>query len=279
MDESRLTPREKLRAITITGWGAARLAAQALVPPLCPAPLGDSLSDPQRLQHGLILLLPGIGGESFMIQDLARALDQAGVPDAIEVFPWATSWIPLVGNLMTYRENLKQAGRLADRIRLYRSQYPQRPIHLIGYSGGAAEAVLALERLQAPDQVDAAILLAGAISPTYNLVPALHRTRFGIYNFRNPNDRILLGLGMLIFGTLDRRHVLAAGMVGFRPPQGTSPSDADIYRTKLHEWPWVRRMLRDGHPGGHVGWTEPSFVREWVYRILATHRLGKPAEF
>ncbi len=279
MDDSRLTPRERLRAAAATTWAAMRLAGRTLVPRLRRPPLGESLAGPRRLSRGLVLLLPGIGGESFMIQDLARALDSGCAPDAIEVFPWTRSRLPLVGNLIAYRQNLEQAGRIARRIDAYHHDYPDRPVHLIGYSGGAAEAVLALERLQGDECVDGAILLAATLSPAYNLAPALRHTRFGIYNFRNPNDRMLLGLGMILMGTLDRRHVLAAGMVGFQPPQANDPADADVYRTKLHEWPWVRRMLRDGHPGGHVGWTRAAFVREWICRILAAHRLGKPADF
>ncbi len=52
-----------------------------------------------------------------------------------------------------------------------------------------------------------------------------------------------------------------------------------LYRTKLHQVPWDRRMFADGHPGGHIGWTMPGFVRKWPARIIAAHRRGKPAEF
>ncbi len=216
MDDGQLRPGERLRAAAATTWAATRLAAQAVVPPLRRPPIGEGLSGPQRLSHGLVLLLSGIGGESFLTQDLAAGLDRACTPEAIEAFPWATDGFPLVGNLLTYRQNLEQASRLARRIRQYRHDYPQQPIHVIGYSGGAAEAVLALERLGADDCIDAAILLAATLSPTYDLARALRRTRFGIYNFRNPNDRTLLGAGMILMGTLDRRHVPAAGMVGFQ---------------------------------------------------------------
>ena len=74
MNQDRLTSVRGLRAMRHPQRGRViRLAAQALDSALASSPSAISLSGPQRLQHGLILLLPGIGGESFMIQDLAAA--------------------------------------------------------------------------------------------------------------------------------------------------------------------------------------------------------------
>lgn len=253
--------------------------ARNVLPALRDRPIGDQLAGPQRRDHGLILLLSGVGGEAFLTHELAHGLVEAGLPDAIEIFPWAAAGVPLVGNLMTYQLNRHRATYAADRIRRYQQQYPGRPVHLIGYSGGGGEAVLILEQLDPAHRVTSAILLAAAVSPDYNLAPALRHTTYGIYNFRNPRDRMILGLAMVVLGTIDRRHTVSAGMVGFRLREGIDPADADVYRTLLHQPTWDRRMLQDGHPGGHVGWTRRMFVRRWIAPIIQAHKLGKVAEF
>lgn len=277
MVADRLSWLERGRAAAQTTGVAARLVARTFIPPLRTQPLGHELSGPQRLERGLILVLPGIGGESFMTHHVARGIDRAGAPEAIEIFNWASSRVPILGNLMTYRQNRLHALRLAKRIRGYQRDYPGRQVHLVGYSGGAGEAIFTLEHLNPAQPIAGAILLGVAVSPQYDLTAALRRTTFGIYNLYNRHDRILLGLSMVAVGTLDRRHRLAAGMVGFRPPEGLDPSDADVYRTKLHQRAWDCTMVAHGHRGGHGGWTSPAFVERWVGEILAAHRLGKVA--
>lgn len=279
MTDQRLTLFERFRAAWVTTAAGSRLVARTVVPPLRVSPIGQSLSGPARLDHGLILLLPGIGGESFMTHDVAAGFDAAGLPDAIEVFPWASSRIPIVGNLVTYAQNRRHAACAAERIRRYQQEYPGRAVHLFGYSGGAGEAVMILENLDEAVPATGALLVGAALSPDYNLAPALRRTTHGIHNFHNPRDRTLLGLAMLVLGTLDRRRCLAAGMVGFRPSEGISSADADLYRTKLHQVRWSREMMRDGHPGGHAGWTDCRFVRQWLAPIIARRKLGKGADF
>ena len=55
---------------------------------------------------------------------------------------------------MGLSRNRQQATLLAERIRQYQRQYPDRPVHLVAHSGGAGIAAMAMERLDPaqPDQ-------------------------------------------------------------------------------------------------------------------------------
>ena len=65
------------------------------------------------------------------------------------------------------------------------------------------------------------MLLSPALSPTYDLAPALSAVRREMVVFWSPLDVIVLGLGTRIFGTIDRIKTVSAGLVGFRgPPEG-----------------------------------------------------------
>jgi pimeloyl-ACP methyl ester carboxylesterase len=239
---------------------------------LFPGRLGKRLADESRQCRGLILVLPGIEGESTLNHNIAYGLSDAGIPDAIEIFDWTRGRLLLFDNLMNRSRNARQADRLADRIRQYQGEYPGRPVHLVGHSGGAALAVMVLERLGADRPITAAVLLAPALSPRYNLAPALRATVCGIHSLYSRYDTFYLGAGTLILGTIDRKRVFAAGKVGFQVPEGLPPADADVYRTKLRQVTWQYGMLADGHPGGHIGSSDRRFVRKWVSPILVDHR-------
>jgi len=233
------------------------------------------LATPQRLRHGLILVLPGIEGKSLLNHDIAMGLADAGVPDAIEIHDWTVGRIAMLYNLAAYGRNRRQAEQIARRIEAYQRTYPGRPVHLIGHSAGAAMAVLALEELREGASITAAILLGAALSPDYDLTKALKRTEFGIYNFYSAADVFYLGAGTTVFGTVDRKHAPAAGMTGFQMPRHAAAAAADLYRAKLHQIAWRPEMFRHGHPGGHLGWASRRFAQQWLSKIILAHRLGE----
>ena len=49
-------------------------------------PLLDNLRTAERLQRGLVLVLPGVEGESCLNHSIARGLADGGVEAAIEIF-------------------------------------------------------------------------------------------------------------------------------------------------------------------------------------------------
>lgn len=225
------------------------------------------LSTPERMEKGLVIVLPGIEGRSIWNYNLAMGLDDGGIDCGIELFEWGTK-VPggFLLNLADEERNRSEAVRLRDRILAYQLEYPGRSVRLVGHSGGAGMAIMATERLPEGAEVDSLTLLAAAISPTYDLRPALRRIRQCLINCYSDRDSILLGPGTILAGTIDRRHVEAAGKVGFEVPEASSEEERAFF-AKLHQFAWTPEMARMGHDGGHFGWTHRGFVRDWLVPI------------
>jgi len=232
-------------------------------------PLLRHLRTPDRLERGLVVVLPGIEGECLINHSIARGLADGGIEGAIEIFDWTTGVILLFPyHLRSWRRNVRQAERLVQRIVDYRKTYPGRPVYLVGHSGGGSMAVLTLERLPPNTRVTGAVLLHPAISPGYDLSTALARSERGLWNFRSILDVVLEGMGTCLAGTSDGRHIPAAGMIGFRPPRDLSPAGKELYATRLFEVPFRPGMILDFHFGGHFGPTNRVFVAERIAPLL-----------
>jgi pimeloyl-ACP methyl ester carboxylesterase len=222
-----------------------------------------------RYQRGLIHVLPGVEGASFLAQDLCSGLDDAGVSSAIEIFDWTVLPGAILVNLADIEHNRRQARRLADKIMAYRGKHPGRPVHVIGYSGGGGVAVLMMEMLPPdPPPVDLVILIGPAISPDYDLSEALRRTRFGILNLHSERDISILKMGTLVFGSIDRKHTVSAGAVGFTPPGRLAEAQRKLYSQKLRQVKWRPEMRRQGADGSHIGWLSRRFAREYLAPII-----------
>jgi pimeloyl-ACP methyl ester carboxylesterase len=219
------------------------------------------LATPQRRERGLVLVLPGIEGESTVNHGVARGLADGGVDHAIEVFDWTTRWPGLfLLHLRGSGRHRAEARRIAAAISAYQDEHPDRPVHLVGHSGGAALAVLALELLPPERSIRAAVLLAAAVSPRYDLRAALARTQRGIWSFHSPLDMGFLGAATLLLGTIDGRHVVAAGAAGFRLPDERDDTARALYAEKLHQQPYRLEMARAWNLGGHMGATNRAFA-------------------
>lgn len=236
------------------------------------APAGCSLSDlksPERMNKGLVIILPGMEGRSSWNYELARGLDEGGVQCGIEIYDWGT---PVPGgmllNIVDLKRNERVAAKIKDHILEYRHEHPRRPVHLIGHSAGGGEAIFATELLPPEEPVSSVVLLAAALSPTYDLSPALERSQYGVFNYYSALDVGFLGAGTAIAGTIDREHSLAAGAVGFREPRGLSDSGMRLYSEKLHQIKWDPEMRWSGNFGGHLDWTRRPFVRRYLASML-----------
>jgi hypothetical protein len=224
-----------------------------------------------RLERGLVLSLDGVGGYNWLPRWLRQGLDDGGVPAAIVIYKWSVGPLGLwLTDLVVYRRNRQKAAALARKIAEYRERMPGRPVTLIGHSGGGAMAAFTLESLPAGVQVDRALLLAPALSPRYNLAPALRGVRDTAYATHSWIDFGLMGLGTLVCGTMDRRHSPSAGLVGFRLPRDLSDDDRRQY-AKLRQIGWRPGLIRDGNLGDHSGCTNIPFSR----RVLAPIVLGR----
>ncbi len=200
---------------------------------------------------------------------LMRGLQKGGVADAAQIIDWTgeTRGLAALGNVA---RNRAQADALARRLtELYRVD-PRIRIILTSHSGGTGIAVWALEQLPADVKVDRLLLLASALSPTYDLSRALAHVRVGAYAFYSEYDTVVLRYGTLAFGTIDRQQVPAAGYAGFAVPQSADP----VQYAKFHQYPYDRSWMRLGNTGDHIGTLEPAFAEA----VLAPLLTPDPAE-
>ncbi len=250
-------------------WAAAGAAG-------CASRDGDYVTQ-ARLEHGLVVSLDGVGGYNWGPRWLRKGLDEAGVEAAIVIYDWSKGPGALfVGDLVDEARNRTVARELAQTVATYVAAMPGRPVTLIGHSGGAAVVVWALEAMPETCQVERAILLAPALAPTYDLSAALKRVRRRLYVMYSPADVGLMAAGTAVFGTMDRRHSVSAGLVGFRLPE--SCADPAQYR-KVRQVRWTIDLVASGNLGGHMGWTTTRFAREFLAPILLGRSdPGRPIE-
>ena len=220
---------------------------------------------PERYEKGLIVVLPGIEGMGPLNLSICDGLFNGGVEGAIELTGWGGGPLGILFNQRAEAGNRRRAAGIAKRIVAYQNEYPDRPVFLIGHSGGTAIAVWTAEAMPNDHQVTGLILLASSLSGEYNLCPALERTTQGIVNFYSGNDTILLALGTGAVGTMDGRYSAPAGRIGFETPEILGDSWA---YEGLHNVAWTPRMTRLNHIGGHSGYSGYTFVEAVVAELV-----------
>jgi len=222
----------------------------------------------ERLDKGLVVILPGIEGVSGLNQDIRAGLVNAGVDRAIAIWSWGRP-IPIIGlllNQVDFLGNRLAAAGIADRIRKYMRKYPHRPVHVIGHSGGGGVAVFVAEGLDEEHKVNGVILLSASISSAYNLTKALRHCRRphgGIVNYFSKNDSGLLGLGTIVLGTVDGTHGLAAGLVGFDRPRENAEEEKKEAYMYLYQMD-VGSYMFSKDLGSHAGTVQIQFVMNFV---------------
>ncbi len=240
------------------------------------APLGRSgakfhrpLSCSSRLEHGLIIILPGIEGCSTVNDSIARGLVAGQLSHAIQIIDWRRfrPWNPL--HLAMQRHNRTQARVVAELIVNYQRDFPGQPVHLIGHSAGAGMALFVLEQLREDQAVTSVTLLSAAVSRKFDVGRLLNRTKAGIWNFYSALDLPTVGIGTMLFGTMDRRHTVSAGALGFvtTSHDSVSPENSQKPRPRLNQIPYQKIMARSWNFGGHFGSTNAVFVRENIAPI------------
>ena len=229
------------------------LASIALVGGCLPS--NDQYVTPERLQHGLVVILPGIEGEGRLSYRVRSGLLQSAVPSAIRIYNWGRP-LPLIGPLINQMDvigNRLAGQRIAQMIVVYQDSHPGKPVYIIGHSGGGGVAVFSAESMPDDRQIDGLILLSASISKGYNLTKALGRVRSGIVNFYSDGDVALLGVGTTLFGNVDGVRGPSAGYAGF-----------DRTPARLYQIPWSQDMAAVGNKGGHADSTHPRFIRAYV---------------
>ena len=223
---------------------------------------------PQRLERGLVIVLPGIEGRSKLNVDICRGLDKGGVDWAIELYDW-TSPVGMLYNQRAEIRNRQKALQIAEHVKRYQWSHPYRPVMLVGHSGGSALAAWTAECLPPSARVDGIIMIAPSLSPQYMLDWALQRTERGIISLNSSRDWVLLGMGTMVAGTMDGHHTSSAGRVGFALPLTTRRRE--IYG-KLYQVGWSGEMASAGHVGGHLSSSSVSFVAAYVAPFVLASR-------
>lgn len=213
----------------------------------------------QQFERGYIMMLPGVESYDWSMTGIQRGLEEAGISAAVEVIVWGEQPFGTFVNLNAVEQNHQKAAKYAEMLVAYQRKHPDRPISLIGYSGGAAIALWTLEALPEGVFVDRLVLLGAAVSPGYDLGPALGHCRGGIVNFYSRKDWVTIEMGTRLFGTMDRVNTYSAGHSGFE----TAPGEL-LRMPGLYQLGWEPAWRALNHWGEHTGWREKNFNREMV---------------
>jgi pimeloyl-ACP methyl ester carboxylesterase len=221
----------------------------------------------ERYEHGLVVVLDGAGGITAAPQQICQGLNDGGVNQALEIFPWSAAH-DVLADQTDLERNRGKGAELAARVVRYLNEYPGRPVHLIGLSAGTGIVVFAAEQLPEGVQIDGICLMASSLSSTYPLMPALRHVRYELTNFSSVADVGVLGAAVTVTGTVDRNPGLSAGLLGFQPPEGASEEIRQFYKTKVVEVPWNPVFIVYGNIGDHLWATSSGFVRDRVAPII-----------
>ena len=216
-------------------------------------------------ENGLVIILPGIEGPiSGMSEDVRDGLVRAGICRAMPIYAWGRP-LPLVGPLVNQMDvlgNRLEGKKIARMIERYQDQYPGRPVHLIGHSGGGGVAVFAAEYLSEGREISGIVMLSPSISSAYNMTKALNKCRDGIVNFYSNSDVGFLVIGTSLAGNVDGIHGPAAGAVGCDTPgENASPGKKFAYH-KLYQVEFNAAMT--GSADAHTASTGVGFVLRHV---------------
>ena len=231
-----------------------------------PAPV--TLAAPRAPIRAVVFCADGAGGFGGTSAALRENLgEQSQV--RVELFDWSHGKWRMLSDHLHHRNIVEQGQRLAREIQTLKARRPDVSIYLVGHSAGSAVVLVAAESVP-PGVIDCVVLLAPSVSSTYDLRPALSRSRLGIDAFISKSDWWILGVNMRLFGTTDGRWTTTSGRVGFQPV-GREPRDVALY-TGLHQHAWDPTQASTGHQGGHYGSFEDGYLRAYVLPLLTPRR-------
>lgn len=211
-----------------------------------------------------LLHLPGIGGHRSIDRMLTEGLVQGGVDADVEIYDWTDTDAGL-GALYARNRHAREADIVARKIAERFRADPRQRIYLSGHSGGTGIALWALERLPPDVKIESLLMLASAMSPAYDLSPALRHVRGKGYALHSPYDPVL-GIGTRLFGTIDGIKTDAAGRVGFTMPPGADARQYD----KLVQIGYDPAWIPLSNIGDHIGPMMRPFAREVLAPLFST---------
>jgi hypothetical protein len=196
---------------------------------------------------------------------LHTTIEEDHLPLAVEHFEWTHGFLRILADHLDTCNIQEQSQRLAARICALRQECPQRAVYVISHSAGCA-VVLGATAYLPPNSVDHMLLLAPAVSATYDLRPALVCSAHGVDVFYSKRDWAVLGIGIAFLGTADRQCGPAAGRIGFYPVL-SNPGDECLF-ARLRQHPWEPYLAQIGNRGGHYGTYQPAFLHAYLLPLL-----------
>jgi pimeloyl-ACP methyl ester carboxylesterase len=177
---------------------------------------------------GVVFVVGGIGGLDPLNLWVPLTLPRAGVPHELRNFQWTHGKCRLLRDLQDIRHLTVKGSELADEVRALKEADPGRPVYFLAHSAGTAVCLAAAEQLP-PGTLERIVLLSAAVSPDYDLRPALRATRGEVVAFCSSWDLFFLAWGTSQFGTADRYYGPSAGLKGFRPPADLDEEGRGLY--------------------------------------------------
>lgn len=229
------------------------------------SPVNSNQNDVSR---PYVLILPGILGERVWDRRIAKGFEKAGFIGQVEIFDWTRGPLMMVSNI---GGDEKKVAALVNRIRQFKTSYPNRPLYLIGHSGGCCMVTQILEELNGDRLIDRAVLLSPGLESNYDLGGALSGTRLGIVSFYSRMDLPISGSLTFVRGLTKLRLEASAAAFGFVAPENLNASDQESYKKLLVQHEYNPNMLKTGNAGGHFGWTVPRFVGHHIVPLLKHH--------
>src|SRR5579859_3645538 len=117
---------------------------------------------------GVVFVVEGIGGFGGVNASAEHSLPKAGVPHEIRNFIWTHGRGKVFKDLQDYRYMQRRAEDLAEEVLEYKRAHPDRPVYLLGKSGGTGLVLSAAEHLPA-GTLERIILLSAAVASDYDL--------------------------------------------------------------------------------------------------------------
>lgn len=208
----------------------------------------------------IVYTVDGVGGVGLMPLTMNAVVKLADAEFDVRHFVWSHGFGRIVADIRD-RKHMYDKGELLANV-ILESNRAGRKVAIVAKSGGTGVALNALERLPA-DTVETVVLLAPAVSPGYDLSPALNAVRSQMYSFNSNFDLFWLAFCTSLVCTADGVKAVAAGCVGFHNPERYD---------KLEQISWNAPMMKQLHFGTHTGTSMYPFLSEYVLPLLNKHQ-------
>lgn len=212
---------------------------------------------PEQYDKGLIVFYPGSAGLNIEAIGFYYAFREAGIDLAFEETLW-TGYLETIVSPEGVQDRITERCKAeANRIAEYIRAYPNRPVTLISYSGGAIAVIRVAENMPPDVKLDRLITMSPGIWKGIDLTGALDNTTQGMINYWSPIEYGPI-LVSRIFGLADSSRLDPACSFGF-----------DQVDPRLTQVAWSEELSEFDNRGEHldflinIPWLK-KFVAPWI---------------